>query len=427
MNIEEIHRLFLATSGISTDTRKLVPNSLFFALKGDHFNGNQFAAQALAEGCAYAIIDEKEFALSDRYILVENVLQTIQQLANYHRRQFNIPVLGITGSNGKTTTKELIGAVLSTTYTTLITEGNLNNHLGVPLTLLRLNMDHEIAIIEMGASKPGDIQELAEIAEPTHGIITNIGAAHIEGMGSLQGVINTKTELYRFIQKNKGTLFVHAADETLKNHVPQGVEVISYASSNADITGHITALTPFVQFCWNEADYSSPEVKTHLVGNYNFTNFLAAICIGRQFNVSPEAINKALENYIPSNKRSQIEKTKRNTLIVDCYNANATSMRAALENFVAIPEQKKLAILGDMLELGPISSEEHQKIADYLKNQQIQVILVGNEFNTASSSFQKFTAVSELIASGLLATLKDQLILIKGSRGIKLELVIPEL
>ena len=432
MTIEQIHSLFINSDGISTDTRKLVPNTLFFALKGDNFNGNKFAAQALLEGCSYAIIDEKEFAVSEKYILVENVLKTLQDLANYHRKQFNIPVIGITGSNGKTTTKELMGAVLATTYNTLITEGNLNNHLGVPFTLLRLTMDHEIAIIEMGASKPGDIKELAEIAEPTHGIITNIGAAHIEGFGSLQGVINTKTELYHFIEKTGGTIFVHAADETLMKHLPATTPVIGYGTSDGTINGAITALTPQVHFTWNETPlagnpYTSSVVKSNLVGNYNFTNFLAAICIGRYFNVTHEAINDALSNYIPSNKRSQIEKTKRNTLIVDCYNANATSMMAALENFVAIPHEKKMAILGDMLELGPISKEEHQKIADYLADKNLDVVLIGQEFGNVTSTFKKFTHVSELLAEKSLATLQDHLILVKGSRGIKLELVLPEL
>ncbi|MBI3133379.1 MAG: UDP-N-acetylmuramoyl-tripeptide--D-alanyl-D-alanine ligase [Bacteroidetes bacterium] len=427
MTLEQLHTLFIASDGISTDTRKLTPNTLFFALKGDHFNGNKFAAQALSEGCSYAIVDEKEFVVSEKYILVENVLKTIQDLANYHRRQFKIPVIGITGSNGKTTTKELIGAVLSTTYNTLITEGNLNNHLGVPFTLLRLNMDHEMAIIEMGASKPGDIKELAEIAEPTHGIITNIGAAHIEGFGSLQGVINTKTELYRFIEQTGGTLFVHASDEILVNHLPKNVQTISYGESHAAVTGSIVELTPYVNFTWGESNYTSPIVQSHLVGNYNFTNFLAAICIGRYFNVSPDAINEALSNYIPSNKRSQVEKTKRNTLIVDCYNANATSMMAALQNFVAIPHEKKFAILGDMLELGPISATEHQKITDYLRDKNIEVVLVGNEFGSTNSSFKKYKLVTDLIAAKSLTTIQDHLILIKGSRGIKLEMVLGEL
>lgn len=427
MNIEQLHSLFLSANGISTDTRKLIPDSIFFALKGDNFNGNKFAADALKGGCSFAVIDEKEYATSDQCILVDDVLKSLQNLANFHRKQFNIPVIGITGSNGKTTTKELIGSILSTTYNTLITEGNLNNHLGVPLTLLRMNMDHEIAIIEMGASKPGDIKELSEIAEPTHGIITNIGAAHIEGFGSLQGVVKTKTELYRFVQSTGGILFCNTEDETLNSNLPSDITVIYYGKNSGSVTGNITSLTPFVNFVWSENNQSYPEIKSNLVGAYNLDNFLSAICIGRFFNVSAESISQALTSYSPSNKRSQVEKTERNTLIVDCYNANATSMRAALENFVAIPHQNKLAILGDMLELGPISIEEHQKIADYVSDKKMEVILVGDEFGKINSEFQKFKTSDDLLKSEKLKSINNHLVLIKGSRGIKLETVIPEL
>jgi len=424
MKIEELHKLFLASDGISTDTRKIKPNTIFFALKGDNFNGNEYASQALAEGCSYAIVDEEKFVVSEKYIYVENVLKTIQQLANFHRKQFNIPVIGITGSNGKTTTKELIGAILETTYTVLITEGNLNNQLGVPFTLLRLNIDHEIAVIEMGASKAGDIKELCEIAEPTHGIITNIGAAHIEGFGSLQVVIQTKTELYTFIQSHNGTIFYNADDIILKERLPKQTETFSYGN-NGIISGEITELTPLVNFKWKESGYESPVIKSNLVGNYNFTNFLAAIAIGRFFSVPHESINEALSNYVPSNKRSQIEKTNRNTLIIDCYNANATSMMAALENFVAIPEKNKIAVLGDMLELGSISKEEHQKIVDYLSDKNIPVFIIGKEFSETKTSFKKYLNAQELLEKENLSEIKDHLILIKGSRGIKLETIIP--
>lgn len=426
MKIEKLYELFLASDGISTDTRKLVPNTLFFALRGDNFNGNQFAQQALDEGCSYAIVDEPQSVQSDRFIQVESVLKTLQDLARHHRRQFNIPVLGITGSNGKTTTKELIGAVLSTTFNTLVTEGNLNNHLGVPFTLLRLNMDHEIAVIEMGASKPGDIQELAEIAEPTHGIITNIGAAHIEGFGSLQGVIQTKTELYRFIASTGGTLFCNRQDETLKSRLPENTPVSFYGDEQG-ITGHVTSLDPFVHFQWEQGDYVSPYLKTNLVGQYNFFNFLAAVCIGRFFEVPAEKINQALQEYVPSNKRSQVEKTERNTLIVDCYNANATSMRAALESFSAMQHDHKLAVLGDMLELGSISTEEHQKVADYVEKLESEAVLVGGEFQKIWTSLPRFKTVDDLIESGLLGKQKNRLILIKGSRGIRLEKAVEHL
>jgi UDP-N-acetylmuramoyl-tripeptide--D-alanyl-D-alanine ligase len=427
IRIPELHQLFIASSGISTDTRKLIPDSIFFALKGEHFNGNEYASKALESGCKFAVVDEEKFAVSPNYLLVENVLKTLQDLANYHRKQFNIPVIGITGSNGKTTTKELIGSVLSTTYNTLITEGNLNNHLGVPFTLLKLNMDHEIAIIEMGASKPGDIQELSEIAEPTHGIITNIGAAHIEGFGSLQGVINTKTELYRFIENTEGTLFCNADDTTLTSKIPAGIQVVYYGLNRGDIKGEVVSLNPQLHFRWHEKDYVSPEIKTHLIGKYNITNFVAAVSIGRYFEIDPEIINGALSSYVPSNKRSQIEKGKRNTLLVDCYNANATSMMAALDNFVAIPHERKVAILGDMLELGEISEIEHQKIADYLSDKNIAVYLIGSEFFKTNSSFTKFKTVEELLAQNNLNQWSDGLILVKGSRGIKLEQVLDSL
>jgi len=425
MQIEELHNLFLASDGISTDTRKLRSNTLFFALRGDNFNGNEYASKAIEEGCLRAVIDDKKYAVSEKYILVDDVLKTIQDLANYHRKQFKIPVIGITGSNGKTTTKELIGAVLETTYNVLITEGNLNNHLGVPFTLLRLNVDHEIAVIEMGASKKGDIQELCEIAEPTHGIITNIGAAHIEGFGSLQGVIDTKTELYHFLASTHSIIFYNTEDEILATHLPNGIETFSYGASSGKITGEITALTPLVNFKWTENSMSSPIIESHLVGNYNFTNFLAAIAIGRFFEVNSEAVNYALANYVPSNKRSQIEKTERNTLIIDCYNANATSMMAALENFVAIPQKNKIAFLGDMLELGSISKTEHQKIADYLRDKNIPVYFVGKEFSETKTNFKKYNSSSELIEKEDLNSVKDELILMKGSRGIKLETIIP--
>lgn len=425
MTIEHLHTLFISSDGISTDTRKLKPNTLFFALKGDNFNGNSFAEKAIAEGCSYAIVDEEKYAVSEKFILVKDVLKTLQDLANYHRQLFKIPVIAITGSNGKTTTKELAGAVLQSTYNVLVTEGNLNNHLGVPFTLLRLNIDHELAIIEMGASKPGDIAELCEIAAPTHGLITNIGAAHIEGFGSLENVIRTKTELYRYIEQTDGILFYNSADDVLHDKLPADVETVAYGPEKGLVTGDVTDLTPLVHFKWYELDYESPVIETHLVGKYNFINFLAAVCIGRFFEVKRDAVNKAIEGYIPSNKRSQIEKTSRNTLIVDCYNANATSMMAALENFAAIPGNNKIAILGDMLELGHISKSEHQKVADYLSDKGISVFLVGAEFSAVTTPFKKFTSAQELIEQENPGAISNQLILVKGSRGIKLETIIP--
>lgn len=425
MNIEELHQLFVSSEGISTDTRKLNQNTLFFALKGANFNGNKFAEQALKEGCSYAIIDEAEYKTDDRCILVDDVLNTLQQLARHHRRQFNIPVLGITGSNGKTTSKELIGAVLEKKYNLLITEGNLNNHLGVPFTLLRMTNEHEFAVIEMGANKPGDIKELCEIAEPNYGIITNIGAAHIEGFGSIDGVINTKTEMYRFIESGKGKLFVNADDNILTQRIPK-LETRTYGEKEGDVKGSLIALNPFVLFSYNEGDFTSHPIQTNLVGKYNFTNFLAAVCIGRFFDVSHENISHALEGYTPSNNRSQVQKTEKNTLIVDCYNANPTSMNAAIESFKMMDSTKKTAILGDMLELGEISDQEHQAIIERFEESDIQLITVGKEFGKTPSK-NHFSTAEELMNSAQLNEIIGHLILLKGSRGIQLEKLIPNL
>lgn len=425
MKINQLHELFLASDGISTDTRKLEPNTLFFALKGANFNGNEFVQKAIEEGCAYAVIDEADYQTNEHCILVDNVLDTLQDLARYHRRQFDIPVLGITGSNGKTTSKELIGAVLEKKYNLLITEGNLNNHLGVPFTLLRLNEDHDFAVIEMGANKPGDIKELAEIAEPNYGIITNIGAAHIEGFGSLEGVINTKTELYRFIQAANGELFVNADDQILMNQLPK-LKTFTYGEQNGQVQGTLKSLNPFVLFNYAEGEFQSENIQTKLVGKYNFTNFLAAVCIGRHFGVSHNSIQTALEEYTPSNNRSQVQKTKKNTLIVDCYNANPTSMKAAIESFKMMDAKDKTAILGDMLELGEISNTEHAQIVALFAELNINLITVGNEFGKTNHSHH-FSNTKDLIESGILSELKEQLILLKGSRGIQLENLIEQL
>ncbi|MEZ4921985.1 MAG: UDP-N-acetylmuramoyl-tripeptide--D-alanyl-D-alanine ligase [Crocinitomicaceae bacterium] len=413
----------MKSNGITTDTRKLDNGAIFFALKGANFNGNEFASKAIEEGCSYAVVDEQQYAVNEKCILVDNVLKTLQDLANFHRKQFDIPVLGITGSNGKTTTKELIGAVLAKKYNLLITEGNLNNHLGVPFTLLRLTAEHDFAVIEMGANKPGDIQELAEIAEPNYGIITNVGAAHIEGFGSLEGVIKTKTELYRWIDSVDGKIFVNAEDPTLIMHLPD-VENVTYGVERGDVQGELLRLTPFVVLSWQKDGYRSPEIKTKLVGRYNFTNFLAAITIGDYFEIDRDDINHALEEYTPSNNRSQVQETDKNTLIVDCYNANATSMAAAINSFAEVEHSSKLAILGDMLELGPISQTEHQKIVDLLNEKKIEAILVGAEFSKTTSDFTHFNNVHDLIDSGIV-NYSNQLILLKGSRGIKLEQLIP--
>jgi UDP-N-acetylmuramoyl-tripeptide--D-alanyl-D-alanine ligase len=425
MTIVAIHNQFLETTGPCTDTRNILLDSMFFALKGGNFNGNEFALKAIEDGCKYAIIDEKKYAIDDRFILVENVLKALQELANYHRKQFNIPVIGITGSNGKTTTKELIGAILETSYTTLYTKGNLNNHIGVPLTLLGLDKKHEVAIIEMGANKPGDIKELAEISEPNYGIITNIGTAHIEGFGSLEGVISTKKELYDFILKVEGKIFINQEDRLLNDIVPKPVSLITYGEQERSyVHGELTKLTPFVYFQWRTSKYVSPIIETKLVGKYNFTNFLAAIAIGLYLEVDKNKINKALTEYKPSNNRSQVTVTKNNTIIVDCYNANPSSMFSALESFKEIENGNKIAILGDMLELGDISQLEHQKTVDYLKEHALTAYLVGAEFEKTITNNAIFSSTKELISYLNSNSISDSLILLKGSRGIQLEKVL---
>lgn len=427
MTIQAIHHLFMASAGVTTDTRNLTKDGLFFALKGANFNGNEFAIHALNEGCAYAVVDEPQKSDDARIILVDDVLLTLQNLAHYHRMQFNIPIIGITGSNGKTTSKELTGAVLSKKFNTLITAGNLNNHLGVPFTLLKLKEEHQLAIIEMGANKPGDIKELVEIASPTHGIITNIGAAHIEGFGSIEGVIKTKGEMYDFISAHEGTLFYHAADPVLTTILPEDVVLYSFGKKDADVNGQLIAQNPFVSFQWNTKTYQSPILETHLVGRYNFTNFLLAAAVGNYFDVDPVLINEAITTYIPTNNRSQITKTERNTLIVDCYNANATSMKAALESLVEMEGQEKVFILGDMRELGPISIEEHKKIVEFIRTNNLNAFLVGEEMGKVANEIPHFKSWNELVKDSQFLAITNSLVLIKGSRGIRLEEVLPYL
>ncbi len=427
MELADLYKLFLASEGITTDTRNLKKGALFFALKGPNFNGNRFAEEAISAGCKLALVDEPDFANGDTIIAVPSVLKTLQQLANHHRNQFDIPIIGITGSNGKTTTKELAGAVLAKKYKTLVTSGNFNNHLGVPFTLFNLTAAHELAIIEMGANKLGDIEELVNIAEPTHGIISNVGAAHIEGFGSLAGVIKTKTEMYTFISSNEGAIFINADDEILNKHLPQNVSVYSYGEQNGDIKGELIGQNPFVEFRWKTAQYTSPKLTTQLVGRYNFVNFMSAIAMGVYFDVDKEAINEAIMGYSPSNNRSQVTKTDRNTLVVDCYNANATSMMAALESFNEMDAKGKICILGDMLELGSISGVEHQKIVDFVEANKLSAIFVGTEMGKTKTNLPKYTSWEEVQANENLTEWKDRLVLLKGSRGIRLEELIQSL
>src|SRR5690554_6948294 len=359
--MKKLFHLFYECTGISTDTRNITKDLLFIALKGENFDGNQYALQAIEKGAKYAIVDQKKYADNTKIFYVDNTLVFLQKLAEHHRNKFNIPVIGITGTNGKTTTKELLAAILSKKYTILFTQGNLNNHIGVPLTLLQLNENHEIAIIEMGASKIGDIKELTDIAHPTHGIITNIGHAHLEGFGSYQNIIRTKTELYQAIEEVKGHLFCNNDDETLINKASTANSSKTYGASNsADVYGQIVNLSPLLSFVWQVDDYTSPIINTQIIGKYNFYNMLAAICIGLYFGVDKKKVNEALEAYKPSNNRSQLEKTNFNTVILDAYNANPTSVRSALESFSEIESNDKLFVLGDMLELGENTKNYHQ-------------------------------------------------------------------
>ena len=394
-------------------------------MKGESFNGNAFAGKALETGCAYAIIDEPEYAVEgdQRYILVDNCLQTLQQLANYHRRQLGTRVIGITGTNGKTTTKELISAVLSQSHNILYTLGNLNNHIGVPSTLLRLKAEHDLAVIEMGANHPGEIKFLSEIAEPDCGIITNVGKAHLEGFGSFEGVIKTKGELYDFLRKKEGsTVFIHHDNAYLMN-IAGGLNLIPYGTEDdLYVNGRITGNSPYLTFEWKAGKAGETyQVQTQLIGEYNFPNALAAITIGLFFGVEAAKINEALAGYTPQNNRSQLKKTNDNTLIIDAYNANPTSMMAALQNFRNMEVPHKMLLLGDMRELGAESAAEHQKIADYIKECDFEEVwLVGEQFAAAEHSFKTYPNVQEVIKELETNKPKGYTILIKGSNGIKL-------
>lgn len=422
-------QLFYETTGICTDTRKIEKDCLFICLKGANFNGNEFAEKALEAGAKYVIADEDLFPGNERIKLVDNALEYLQKLANHHRRKFNIPVIGITGSNGKTTTKELVTTVLSKTFKVLCTQGNLNNHIGVPLTLLKLTETHEIAVVEMGANKFNDIQELCEIAEPTHGIITNIGRAHLEGFLNFEGVLKTKLELYDSVSASKGIIFFNADDDILSSHLPQNVSKISYSSINsADVSGELLNLNPYVNMRWKMEGYESEAIQTQMIGKYNFYNFLAAICIGSYFGVQAELISEAIASYAPSNNRSQIEKTGRNTLIMDAYNANPTSMTSALESFAFIDHEDKLAILGDMFELGEESAEEHQKIMNLIHFLNLPALCIGERFQQANPGTDPLvhTFVNKEEARNYLTAnpISNKLVLLKGSRGIGLETLV---
>jgi UDP-N-acetylmuramoyl-tripeptide--D-alanyl-D-alanine ligase len=430
MNLEAIYRIFLEHPQITTDSRKIEEGSIFFALKGDNFNGNSFALQALEKGASYAVVDEPEFAGDERIILVKNVLQTLQNLATLHRQTLGIPILAITGTNGKTTTKELVTAVLSRKYNLISTKGNLNNHIGVPLTLLSLRPGTQFAVVEMGANHPGEIDALCRIALPNFGLITNVGRAHLEGFGSFEGVIQTKTELYRFLEQNDGTIFINNANPFLADQA-KNVKTVGYTTAKSfnGLEGEIISADPFLLF-----KELFPKgwlyIKTNLVGGYNLENALAATTIGEYFGIDPTEIASAIEGYQPDNNRSQMVVTTRNRLLMDAYNANPSSTRAALENFDRIDAPKKGVILGDMLELGTVSQDEHQKIVDFLSTLKLDLVyLVGPHYSACnlSSTFQHFKHSEELASFLKSVDISDHVLLIKGSRGIKLETIRPEL
>lgn len=432
MELSALYQIFLDCQLVTTDSRNCPEGSLFIALKGESFNGNAFAGKALETGCAYAIIDEPEYVVEgdQRYILVDDCLQTLQQLANYHRRQLGTRVIGITGTNGKTTTKELISAVLSQSHNILYTLGNLNNHIGVPSTLLRLKAEHDLAVIEMGANHPGEIKFLSEIVEPDCGIITNVGKAHLEGFGSFEGVIKTKGELYDFLRKKEGsTVFIHHDNAYLMN-IAGGLNLIPYGTEDdLYVNGRITGNSPYLTFEWKAGkDGETYQVQTQLIGEYNFPNALAAITIGLFFGVEAAKINEALAGYTPQNNRSQLKKTNDNTLIIDAYNANPTSMMAALQNFRNMEVPHKMLLLGDMRELGAESAAEHQKIADYIKECDFEEVwLVGEQFAAAEHSFKTYPNVQEVIKELETNKPKGYTILIKGSNGIRLSSTVDHL
>ncbi len=432
MEISQLYSIFEQHPVVTTDSRDCPEGSIFFALKGASFNGNAFAAMALEKGCAYAVVDEKDAVAEGdaRYILCEDCLHTLQQLANYHRRHLGTKILGITGTNGKTTTKELVAAVLEKKYKVLYTQGNFNNDIGVPKTLLRLKPDHEIAVVEMGASHPGDIKTLVDIVEPDCGLITNVGRAHLQGFGSFEGVIKTKGELYDYIRDNGGFVFIHNENKYLQS-IASGLELVKYGAAADDpsleVSGEVIDCAPYLRFRWNCRQGAFHEVQTHLIGSYNVYNMLAAACVGVHFGVNEDLVSEALRGYVPTNNRSQLEVTASNRLIVDTYNANPTSMRAALENFRDMAVEPKMAILGDMGELGAVSGEEHQKVVDFLAGAGLDnVWLVGDNFARTDCPFRKFHSVDEVKGEIARNKPQGQYILIKGSNSMKL-FQLPEL
>lgn len=428
MNIESLYKIYLDSTSVTTDSRNCPQGSIFFALKGESFDGNRYAKSALELGSSYAVVDDANIVDDERYILVDNVLKTLQDLANYHRKQFTHPVVGITGSNGKTTTKELVATALKTKYNVLYTQGNFNNHIGVPLTLLQIKEEHNLAIIEMGANHPKEIAELCAIAEPDYGIITNIGKAHLEGFGGFEGVIKTKKELYDFIGNKGGKVFVNAQDELLMS-LSESMNRILYNSNDSKFTVKVKDALPTLAL--NIASDTNDILQTNLVGDYNAINIAVALEVGAFFNIEYPKMKAALEAYVPSNNRSQIVKTETNTIVLDAYNANPASMAVSVKNFKNLPNEYKIVMLGAMKELGEYSKDEHQALVDMVDDSNIsEKYLVGNEFDIIDRKPESisFFATTEDLKNHLKENpITDATILVKGSRSMKMETLTKDL
>lgn len=426
-DIELIYNAYLKSGRVSTDTRKIQQGDVFFALKGENFNANEFAADALTKGASIAVIDDEAYKKSDAYIVVEDTLETLQKLANHHRKQLTIPVIGLTGSNGKTTTKELINAVLSKKFNTLATAGNFNNHIGVPLTLLNITPDHEIAIIEMGANHVGEIAALCDIANPTHGLITNIGKAHLEGFGGFEGVIRAKSELYHDLIKTNGTVWINSNNEILSNMAKRFESPLFYPAQGDYYHCEFKNASPYVEFTAE----NGKEISTQLIGKYNFENIAVALCIGKFFDVAEEDANDAVAEYSPTNNRSQIIKKDSNTIILDAYNANPSSMASAIDNLAMMDAKNKVIILGDMKELGPESDLEHEKLGATLSDKGLtKIYLCGELIKPALKhvpSAKHFSNRSKLILALESERFTDSTILIKASRSLGLEAIVDHL
>ena len=421
MEIKDLYNYFIQCDKVETDTRKDLTNSMYFALKGDNFNGNIFAEEALRKGAKFAVIDEERYKTSERIFLVDDVLSTLQKLATFHRKKLNIPIVALTGSNGKTTTKELINAVLSKQYKCVATKGNLNNHIGVPLTLLSMNSDTEIGVVEMGANHPLEIEALCNIALPNYGYITNFGKVHLEGFGSFKGVIKAKTEMYRHIKEHDQKVFVNT-DDPLQIENAKGLNKITFGGNDSDYPVTFLMADPYVSL-----QFDQTIINSQLIGKYNYLNIATAVAVGRYFKVQISKIKDAIENYTPSNNRSQIIQKGSNKIILDAYNANPNSMEVAIENLAQLTDSRKMAILGDMFEIGKDSLKEHQNIANLLQSKNMDAILIGNFFSKIvlnDSSIKQYEDFEKFKNDFDPNDIKKSTVLIKASRGMALERVL---